>query len=1854
MSKKTKASLVKKHKGLFLLPVLLFTLLIFFIHFQESKAITSAKVRVNAMESDTGYGISGVTIDLSIGSYQATQKTDDTAKTEFSVVPPGRATIMARCPGYQSVAKTIDVRDVTYTQYFKIYLTKSKVQPPPVPPPAPDIPTESEEDNDQKHEAFERIFDGLDRLRDLSDKDQYDKTIHPDVVSGPKILVKVVKAGTTVGVPGADVALTKGSFGTAALTDQNGNTRFSGITEGMYKVCCSAKGYTEASQYIKVIAVDYEQPFYISVAEEKSALSSGTVSISGKVFDDMSRQPIEQALVELVTDGYPKETLKQTTTDKEGKYKIDDCPINTPLRIICSKEGYRTNDIYQCFSTAYSYTQEIPLEKTKSWTEETPTAAEVVIRVLEKDTEEVIAGANVNLAMAEYSNDAVSDQAGEVKLKDVPVGMLKVTCSASGYEDASKDINVMDKDYAQYFRVHLPKAEVMGRPLSISLLIRVIEEKKVAGKRVTSRERIAGAQVDLSIDDYSMQAVTNNVGEVFISGVPAGAGNISCTAQGYSPEDKAFTVNEKDSIQHIDIYLNRVILREVPSQPPVPPELNIEEVSPDLIQDRQYVELLDLKDPIFARVGDNIVARNGNNAVALFSKDDPTEPLWVFPGDDSQEDIRINANDISELGNYVAAAGSEILKFRSDSSTPLWRFAECEECKSVAISGNGRYVVAGNERGTVFLFEGDTAEPHYQWDLKRDDGNNERIQKIDISHDGEYIAVAGLYTLYLISKDSFVSQSIHDGNSGCLWIKSVDEAEIADMHISYDGNYVAANTDTSIADERGLRRIGILYLFDRRGYLCEQEIRSLNTPSSAISKYGEYIAVGTNDRVAEYRYSSESNEIVRLWSCSKQEDQSIVDISGDGNYVYSYNGSRVHLWDRDYLIGGPHDEKAFRIYDAEDGYYEWISMTEPGDYFVFIDGGKLSVVEVMPALLLDITDYAPIYSAKPPINEQNLRFYIANPGKAVPGAMLRAMFYLPQIGFFVDLPGLALKEEKYTTVEEAVAVAARDSRAAYDVLDPTNIALSPAHRDFDLRVTLPVENFVGEWVEDMFNDMNVPGFLSDLLGDLAAGAAAAETVPVGMPMMTVGHLYSSNPRFDAVDLVAWMYIDVVIGEDAVSSATNEFGSAYEAATDQTWEQAGEEFTELTGLNLDDVCATSITTVGSLLGGEGEASVLTPAEGEVPLPDIDLIPVHFIFVDDTQHIDATGSRNPTLEANKNYGLRIGIKNDGPETLNAVTPIKIEGTPDPGTLDRNCSISRVEALDTSDTWLYDVSLPAGEYDFTITVNPQREVYESKYGNNFMFASATFTEAGGSGSGAGGGTGGGAGGGGQPVAVDDLDLEPIKFFVDGREAPEANDLTWSAAIEHTLSVEILNYGPDDLLENVDVEITAMSDATGLSTINCSTEEAIVATDTKKAQATNLTFQPGLVNFTIVINPAGSISENRMNNIIHGTATFELGQAGQPVVQEIDLIPVSFTIAGIGAQAMNNPELEAEVSHRMIVGVRNDGNQDLVDPVDVEIEIVQAAETATATGTINEIIPAQDTGYAKVDYSFGVGPTTFNITVDPARAIFEDHDNNMFPGSATFVLTQFPVDDEVPGPVAIPDDDAGAGGGDGQGQDDWMLILGAFIDVMIDRAGGGGGPGPDDGGVVVPDVDVDIHIVPPVLPVPPLPDDDGVIEDEREEKGGEVEPDVDIVTDREVTEEKEKDKIEKVRPPVTTLIEERKRRAQQVQRLRTLGLYTACLALLLYVYLSLALHIIAKKAGTSKRWLAWIPIASLYLMCKIANRPGWWTLLFFVPVVNLVIAIIVWEVIARACNKAGWLGVLIIIPFVNLLVPGYLAFSK
>ena len=62
---------------------------------------------------------------------------------------------------------------------------------------------------------------------------------------------------------------------------------------------------------------------------------------------------------------------------------------------------------------------------------------------------------------------------------------------------------------------------------------------------------------------------------------------------------------------------------------------------------------------------------------------------------------------------------------------------------------------------------------------------------------------------------------------------------------------------------------------------------------------------------------------------------------------------------------------------------------------------------------------------------------------------------------------------------------------------------------------------------------------------------------------------------------------------------------------------------------------------------------------------------------------------------------------------------------------------------------------------------------------------------------------------------------------------------------------------------------------------------------------------------------------------------------------------------------------------------------------------------------------------------------------------------------------------------------------------------------------------------------------------------------------------------------------------------------------------------------------------WGAVIPLYNWYVMLKIAGRPGWWFILSFIPIVNLITLIVPFDIAKRFGKGTGFgLGMLLLGP--------------
>jgi hypothetical protein len=103
------------------------------------------------------------------------------------------------------------------------------------------------------------------------------------------------------------------------------------------------------------------------------------------------------------------------------------------------------------------------------------------------------------------------------------------------------------------------------------------------------------------------------------------------------------------------------------------------------------------------------------------------------------------------------------------------------------------------------------------------------------------------------------------------------------------------------------------------------------------------------------------------------------------------------------------------------------------------------------------------------------------------------------------------------------------------------------------------------------------------------------------------------------------------------------------------------------------------------------------------------------------------------------------------------------------------------------------------------------------------------------------------------------------------------------------------------------------------------------------------------------------------------------------------------------------------------------------------------------------------------------------------------------------------------------------------------------------------------------------------------------------------------------------------------------------------AGVGILVVVYIAIIVFEIAAlwqvfvKAGRPG-WAAIIPFYNYYVMLKVVGRPGWWLILYIIPIVNFIVWIIVAIDLAKSFDKSTGFAVgLIFLAFIFIPILGF-----
>ena len=88
----------------------------------------------------------------------------------------------------------------------------------------------------------------------------------------------------------------------------------------------------------------------------------------------------------------------------------------------------------------------------------------------------------------------------------------------------------------------------------------------------------------------------------------------------------------------------------------------------------------------------------------------------------------------------------------------------------------------------------------------------------------------------------------------------------------------------------------------------------------------------------------------------------------------------------------------------------------------------------------------------------------------------------------------------------------------------------------------------------------------------------------------------------------------------------------------------------------------------------------------------------------------------------------------------------------------------------------------------------------------------------------------------------------------------------------------------------------------------------------------------------------------------------------------------------------------------------------------------------------------------------------------------------------------------------------------------------------------------------------------------------------------------------------------------------------------------LIFYLFFSFCLYKIFQKAGREDAWAAFIPIYNTIVLVDIIKKPIWWFIMLFIPFVNLIFIIMMYDRLAKFFGKRTMMTVLLVIlPFIG-----------
>src|SRR5688572_4382398 len=97
----------------------------------------------------------------------------------------------------------------------------------------------------------------------------------------------------------------------------------------------------------------------------------------------------------------------------------------------------------------------------------------------------------------------------------------------------------------------------------------------------------------------------------------------------------------------------------------------------------------------------------------------------------------------------------------------------------------------------------------------------------------------------------------------------------------------------------------------------------------------------------------------------------------------------------------------------------------------------------------------------------------------------------------------------------------------------------------------------------------------------------------------------------------------------------------------------------------------------------------------------------------------------------------------------------------------------------------------------------------------------------------------------------------------------------------------------------------------------------------------------------------------------------------------------------------------------------------------------------------------------------------------------------------------------------------------------------------------------------------------------------------------------------------------------------------------------LVFHLIMAAALWKMAERTKTDPQWFALVPLLNIVLFMKLAKKPMWWLILFFLPIVNLITLVVATMALCERFGVNKWWGLASLVSPLNLVLYLYLAFG-